>query len=75
MAPNYSAHQKKIIQRDYEHQDTSVIDRLIREDQTECAVLETEAEWFGVTYPEDKPAVQAAIKRLIEQGAYPERLV
>jgi len=53
----------------------SVIDRLIREDQTECAVLETEAEWFGVTYPEDKPAVQGAIKRLIEQGAYPERLV
>jgi len=28
MAPNYSAHQKKIIQRYYEHQDTIVINRL-----------------------------------------------
>jgi len=52
----------------------SVVDRLIREDQTECTMLATEAEWFGVTYPEDKPAVQAAISELIRGGAYPDRL-
>ncbi|MFW6217781.1 MAG: nucleotidyltransferase family protein [Verrucomicrobiota bacterium] len=52
----------------------SIVDRLIRSQQTECAVLQTSAEWFGVTYPEDKSFVQASIRRLIEQGEYPERL-
>ena len=52
----------------------SVVDQLIRTGQTECAVLETSASWFGVTYPADKPYVQASIKALIEQGAYPASL-
>jgi hypothetical protein len=52
----------------------SVVDMLIQEEQTECAVLESLGEWFGVTYPDDKPVVQARIAALVAQGAYPEEL-
>ncbi len=37
-------------------------------------VLSTPEQWFGVTYPQDKPAVAAGIRALIARGAYPERL-
>ena len=37
-------------------------------------VLPTDAEWFGVTYREDKPQVMQALKRLHAQGAYPTPL-
>lgn len=50
----------------------SVVDQLICEEQTECAVLESQGEWFGVTYPEDKPRVQARIAELVAEGVYPE---
>jgi dTDP-glucose pyrophosphorylase len=50
----------------------SVVDQLIREEQTECAVLESQGEWFGVTYPEDKLRVQARIAELVVGGVYPE---
>ena len=52
----------------------SVVDHLIQSGQTECAVLETSANWFGVTYPDDKAFVQDNIGNLIEQGEYPARL-
>ena len=37
-------------------------------------VLRTSSAWFGVTYREDKPAVQASILDLVRQGAYPAAL-
>ncbi len=37
-------------------------------------VLPTTATWFGVTYKEDAPAVQASLDRLIGSGEYPHRL-
>ena len=37
-------------------------------------VLPTTAEWFGVTFREDKPRVVAAIAGLVERGLYPEKL-
>ena len=37
-------------------------------------VLPTSGSWFGVTYREDKPRVQAAIAALVQAGKYPERL-
>ena len=49
----------------------SLVDELIQTDQTECAVLETNGNWFGVTYPEDKPQVQDGLRKLFESGAYP----
>ena len=52
----------------------SVVDALIREEQTECVVLESRGQWFGVTYPDDKPIVQARIANLVSSGAYPEQI-
>ncbi len=51
-----------------------VIDTLIQEEKARVKVLETQDKWFGVTYQEDKAAVVAAIRRLIEQGVYQEKL-
>ena len=31
-------------------------------------------QWFGVTYPQDKPSVQAALQALVEKGHYPTPL-
>jgi NDP-sugar pyrophosphorylase family protein len=42
----------------------AVVDELLRGGRAECAVLETDASWFGVTYPKDKAFVQAALARL-----------
>ncbi len=42
----------------------AVVDGLLRDGRTDCEVLETDATWFGVTYPEDKPRVQAALSNL-----------
>ena len=33
-----------------------------------------QANWFGVTYPDDKAFVQDNIGNLIERGEYPARL-
>jgi len=52
----------------------TVVDQLIRTEQTACKVLSTSAEWFGVTYPADKPHVQKSIQSLIAEGAYPNSL-
>ena len=46
------------------------IDKLIKEETALCRVLPVETEWFGITYPEDKPEVQKAIRRMIAQGRY-----
>jgi hypothetical protein len=37
-------------------------------------VRTTDAGWFGVTYREDKPRVQAALAELVARGEYPARL-
>ena len=37
-------------------------------------VLNTPDKWYGVTYKEDKPAVEAAVRRMKAEGLYPERL-
>lgn len=37
-------------------------------------VLPTSGSWFGVTYREDKPRVEEAIRALVRAGAYPEKL-
>lgn len=52
----------------------SIIDRCIREGKAKVRVLETRDKWFGVTYKEDKPAVVASIRGLVEDGVYPEKL-
>ncbi len=42
--------------------------------QAEVQVRPTTASWFGVTYREDKPRVQAALADLVARGEYPARL-
>lgn len=52
----------------------SVMEKLIQRGQGRCRVFRSQSEWFGVTYPDDKPTVQASLRRLHDQGVYPERL-
>lgn len=47
---------------------------LVREKKATVKVITTDEKWFGVTYPEDKPHVQAAISRLVDEGVYPKKL-
>jgi UTP-glucose-1-phosphate uridylyltransferase len=51
-----------------------VVDRLIKAKAASVNVLRSTGQWFGVTYREDKPLVQAGIQRLIDSGAYPSNL-
>jgi len=52
----------------------SVVDDLIRAGRARVAVLPSPDRWQGVTYREDKPAVEAAIRDLVACGAYPSPL-
>ncbi|MCF7675727.1 MAG: nucleotidyltransferase [Akkermansiaceae bacterium] len=52
----------------------TVVDHLIHGGYAECPVLRTTSQWFGVTYPDDKPVVVASIQKLIEAGEYPSQL-
>ena len=49
----------------------SVVSELLAEDLATVKVLKTSDKWFGVTYQEDKPVVEAAIKQMKEDGKYP----
>ena len=51
-----------------------VVDSLINSGKAEIAMRYSKDSWFGVTYKEDRPLVQAALKRLVDSGAYPEKL-
>lgn len=51
-----------------------VVGSLVREGKARVRVLPTAEKWFGVTYPEDRPRVQAAIREIIARGVYPENL-
>lgn len=51
-----------------------LVNRLIEEGTVKVRMIPTSGTWFGVTYREDKPLVVAALRRLVDAGAYPERL-
>ena len=51
-----------------------VVGDLVREGKARVKVLPTQEKWYGVTYQEDRPPVQAAIREMIRQGIYPEKL-
>ena len=46
------------------------IDELIHAGKVKCKMLETDAKWFGVTYKEDTPALEAAIRHMTAEGKY-----
>lgn len=52
----------------------ALVDERIRAGKLDVDVLHTDARWFGMTYKEDHPLVQAEIARLHETGAYPPAL-
>ena len=47
------------------------VDHLIQNGQATAKVLQTSAQWYGVTYKEDKPVVVDALRRMTEAGLYP----
>lgn len=50
------------------------VDRLLKGNRATVNVLTSSDKWFGVTYKEDKPFVQAKIKALKDAGVYPKNL-
>jgi len=52
----------------------NVADRMIKEKWGTVKVIQTSAQWFGVTYKEDAPMVRDKIMKLVEDDEYPEKL-
>lgn len=52
----------------------TVVDELIHSGKADCKVIKTTANWLGVTYPSDKPAVVESIAQLVKDGVYPAKL-
>ena len=51
-----------------------MVNTLIGNGTAQMKVLSTTAQWFGVTYKQDKPQLMAKIEALIEAGVYPRNL-
>ena len=52
----------------------TLVNTLIESGRKRVKILPTQSSWFGVTYREDRPFVAEGIRRLIQNGEYPERL-
>lgn len=52
----------------------SPISQLVQEGKARVKVLTSPDQWFGVTYAADKPVVVAALKRMTDEGKYPDGL-
>ncbi len=52
----------------------SVVNELIHNNSVSAEVLDTTAQWFGVTYQEDRPTVVESLKKLHENKTYPTPL-
>ena len=52
----------------------TVMSSLITQGLGQCRVYSNQSDWFGVTYPEDKPTVQAALTALHAANKYPSKL-
>ena len=52
----------------------AAVSDLIAEGTLRTRVLTVDANWFGVTYPADRPRVVAALAELVARGEYPSRL-
>ena len=50
------------------------VSQLLSEGKARVKVLSSADRWYGVTYAQDKPLVVDAIKRMTEQGLYPDGL-
>ena len=52
----------------------TIVGDLLKSEKAEVTVLQSKDKWFGVTYKEDKDAVMASVRGLVDAGVYPERL-
>lgn len=52
----------------------TVLNTVIARGEATVEVIPTDAEWFGVTYSADTEAARAALRRLVDNGTYPEKL-
>ncbi|MBL8026802.1 MAG: nucleotidyltransferase [Fibrobacteres bacterium] len=51
-----------------------IVGNLVRKGKATVKVLSTDDKWFGVTYKEDKPLVQEAVRQLVAKNVYPAKL-
>ncbi|HEU5153698.1 MAG TPA: hypothetical protein VFU03_03105, partial [Gemmatimonadales bacterium] len=59
---------------DQEYLLPEAMDSLLRAGEIEIQVLPTRAIGFGLTHPDDRPQVEALLRRLVEAGEYPQLL-
>lgn len=52
----------------------TAVDTMLTEGKLSVDVLNTDAVWFGVTYREDREGVAEALRKMHENGEYPEKL-
>lgn len=52
----------------------AAVSTMIARGEATVQVLPTQSAWFGITFREDKPRVQAALAELVAAGKYPARL-
>ncbi|MGA0369338.1 MAG: nucleotidyltransferase family protein, partial [Kiritimatiellia bacterium] len=52
----------------------TLVQQLMDRAEGEVEVLHSQDHWLGVTYPEDKPAVQQGLKKLADENVYPRPL-
>ncbi|MBN2163890.1 MAG: hypothetical protein JXR25_15875 [Pontiellaceae bacterium] len=52
----------------------NIIQDAIDNGETRVKVLSSDSQWFGVTYPEDRPAVVASLQAMHDKGIYPAKL-
>lgn len=51
-----------------------VPNQLLKEGRAQISVLPSQDKWYGVTYAQDMPVVQAALKAMRDKGLYPDEL-
>ena len=51
-----------------------IVTSMMANGETRIKILSSDAQWFGVTYPEDRPQVVEALKTMHEAGTYPSKL-
>ncbi len=52
-----------------------VVHEAVRSGQAKVEILNSNAQWFGITYHEDKAIAQERIRELIKAGTYPSPLI
>jgi len=65
---------KRIEENGSEFYIPELIQDLIERKELSVDILSSPSHWFGVTYKEDKPFVQAEFEKMIQSNFYPKNL-